>query len=176
MSNASSTYYTPEVTDALYKYILVYRIPYTPHTVSSTVNLWIPMPTVSSWNCPVIFLFLFYLVNSSLGFRAKAKAKANSEMHFVQGGNPGTCAQRPGREEWVSIGAVPGYLQSVFVVDEVKIWQHVFFCILRGWQRKSHCVVSAQNLPNAVTKQFFAGSSLDRAAAPCGGKSCSFVL
>ena len=107
------------------------------------------MPTVSTWNCPVIFLFLFYLVNFSLGFRAKEKA--NSETHFVQGGNPGTCAQRPGCEEWVSIGAVPGYLQSSFVVDAVKTWQHVFFCVLRGWPRKSHCVVSAQNLPNAVT-------------------------
>ncbi len=164
MSNASSTYYSPEVTDALYKYT-VYCI--------VTVNLGILMPTISSWNSPVGYLPIPCISGQLFSWvSSKGKGEWNSEIHFVQGGNPGTCAQRPGREEWVSLGAVPWYVKvHLSLLKCQKSWQHVFFCILGGWLRTKFT-----KYHDVVTKHFFAGSSLDRAAAPCGGHSCSFAF
>ena len=169
MFTASSTWYSPKIFNTLYKYT-VYLHSQFGNTDAHHQGVEIPR-----W-VTVISLFLFYLVNSSVGFRAKAKVNEHSEIHFVQGGNPGTCAQRPGREEWVSLGAVPRYVQSSFVVSErPEKLTTCFFLHFGGMTSQKHAKAIAPCLPkftkrgDVVTKHVFAGNSLDRAAALCRG-------
>ena len=117
-----------------------------PYSVSSQ-SIWeYWCPPSGSGNSPVGYLSIPF-ISGQLFSRVSSKGKGewNSEIHFVQGGNPGTCAQRPGREDWVSLGAVPRYVQSSFVFNErPEKLTKCFFCILGGWQPKSHRVVSAE--------------------------------
>ena len=148
------------------------RIPYSVSS-QSIWEYW--CPPSGCWNSPVGYLPIPFISGQLFSWvSSKGKGELNSETHFVQGG---TCAQRTGREEWVSLGALPWYVQSLFVIDEVP--EKLTACL--SWhfggmtaQKSSRRV--CPNSPNAVTKHVFAGSSLDGAPAPCGGHSCSFVF
>ena len=149
-----------------------------PYSVSSQSiwEYWCPPLAVeiAQWVISLIISLIFGQLFSWVSSRGKSEW--NSEIHFVQGGNPGTCAQRPGREEWVSLGAVPWYVQSLFVVNARS--EKLTTCFFLHFGGMTAQKSSRRICPNSskftksgdvVTKHVFAGSSLDRAAAPCGG-------
>ena len=104
MSTASSTWYSPKITN-----IHCISIPY---SVSSQ-SIWEYWCPPGSGNSPVGYLSIPFISGQLFSWvSSKGKGEWNSEIHFVQGGNPGICAQRPGRKDWVSLGAVPRYVQS----------------------------------------------------------------
>ena len=116
-----------------------------PYSISSQ-SIWeYWCPPSGSWNSPVGYLPIPFIISGQLfrwvSSKGNGKGEWNSEIHLVQGGNPRTCAQRPGREEGVLLGAVPRYGQSSFVVHErPEKMTTCLFCILEGWHR----VVSAE--------------------------------
>ena len=107
-------------------------------------------PPSRCWNSPVGYLPIPFIFGQLFSWvSSKGKGELNSEIHFIQGGNR---AQRPGREEWVSLCAVPWYVQSWFVIDEVP--EKLTTCIFSHFggmtaQKSSRRV--CPNSPNAVT-------------------------
>ena len=138
-------------------------------------------PPSRCWNSPVGYLPIPFIFGQLFSWvSSKGKGELNSEIHFIQGGNR---AQRPGREEWVSLCAAPWYVQSWFVIDEVpeKLTTCIFFAFWWDDSAKviAPCLPKFTKRNDVVTKHVCAGSSLDRAAhaaALCGGHSCSFVF
>ena len=146
MSNASSTYYSPEVTDALYKYI-VYRI---------RRILYLPQ-SIWEYQCPPLALEIAQLSSYSfsiwstfhLGFeQRKRRILKRTSFKVVI---PEHVLKDLDAKNESRLVRCPGTFKVHLSLMQWKPDNMFFFCVLRGWPRKSHCVVSAQNLPNAVT-------------------------
>ena len=174
MSNASSTYYSPEVTDALYKYI-VYRI---------RRILYLPQ-SIWEYQCPPLALEIAQLSSYSfsiwstfhLGFeQRKRRILKRTSFKVVI---PEHVLKDLDAKNESRLVRCPGTFKVHLSLMQWKP-DNMFFFLRFAWMTAQKslrrvCPKFAKR-SDVVTKQFLAGSSLDRAAAPCGGKSCSFGL
>ena len=107
-------------------------------------------PPSGCWNSPVGYLPIPFISGQLFSWvLCKGKGERNFWIHFVRGG---TCAQRLGREEWVSLGAVLWDVLSSLVVNErPKKLTTCFFLHFGGMTVQKSSRRVCPNSPKAVT-------------------------